>query len=191
MAKSNLYTRTGDMGATSLVGGIRVKKNSLRLEAYGTLDEFSSFLGCVLSHPDCPPEDKERLLSVQDTLFNIGSYLATEVKPGEEPEPWGVSEYDILDLEEWTDALDAATPRIKAFVLPGGCMAAAHAHVARTVCRRAERRILDLADTEFVHPIVLRYINRLSDFLFILARNLNAKAGVEEIIWRKPSRNAK
>lgn len=185
MTKSNLYTRTGDSGTTSLVGGVRVKKNSIRLEAYGTLDEFSSFLGCVLSHPDCPENVKSNLLTVQSTLFNIGSYLATKVEPGQTPAPWGLDDEDVAEIEQWTDTLDADTPRIKAFVLPGGCMIAAHAHVARTVCRRAERRIIDLAESEYVDPIVTRYINRLSDFLFILARNLNAKAGIEEIVWRK------
>lgn len=185
MTKSNLYTRTGDSGTTSLVGGKRVKKNSLRLEAYGTIDEFSSFLGCVLSHPDCPAEAKDKLLAVQNTLFNVGGYLASEVEPGSSPAAWGLTDDNVATVEHWTDSLDADTPKIHAFVLPGGCMAAAHAHVARAVCRRAERRILDLAEHEYVDPVVIRYVNRLSDFLFILARNLNAKAGVEEITWHK------
>lgn len=183
--KSNLYTRTGDAGTTSLVGGVRVAKDSERLEAYGTLDEFSSFLGCVLSDPKCPEEAKGQLLSVQNILFNLGSYLATEVKAGEQPPVWGLSPEDISDLEGWIDTLDEQTPRIKAFVLPGGCMLAAKAHVARTVCRRAERRIISLANKEYVDPALISYVNRLSDYLFILARYFNFTAGVEEIIWRK------
>lgn len=185
MAKSNLYTRTGDAGMTSLVGGARVKKNSVRLEAYGTLDEFSSFLGCVLSDPKCPAEVRGQLQSVQNILFNLGSYLATEAPEGEKPAVRGLDEKDMSDLEGWIDALDEQTPRVKAFVLPGGCMTAARAHVARTVCRRAERRILDLAEVAYVDPALISYVNRLSDYLFILARYFNFMEGVEEIIWRK------
>ncbi len=185
MEKSKLYTRTGDAGTTSLVGGTRVKKNSVRLEAYGTLDEFSSFLGCVLSEPSCPPSVKEQLLEVQNMMFNFGGYLASETPEGESPAAWGLTEDHIKEMERWIDELDSATPKVNAFVLPGGCMPAAHAHVARSVCRRAERRILDLAEVEYVDPALLRYINRLSDYLFILARYLNHTNGVDEIIWRK------
>lgn len=185
MAKSALYTRTGDQGTTSLVGGTRVKKNSLRLEAYGTLDEFSSFLGCVLSDPDCQEEVKGQLHAVQNMLFNLGGYLASEVPEGETPAAWGLTPEDMTRLEGWIDALDEQTPKIKAFVLPGGCMLAAKTHVARTVCRRAERRILDLADAEYVDPALIGYVNRLSDYLFILARWFNFMQGVEEIVWQK------
>lgn len=185
MGKSNLYTRTGDSGTTSLVGGTRVKKNSVRLEAYGTLDEFSSVLGCVLSAPECPEDIRGQLLQVQNMMFNFGGYLASEAPEGEYPAAWGLSEEHIRDLESWIDALDASTPKINAFVLPGGCMEAARAHVARSVCRRAERRILDLAEEEYVDPALLRYVNRLSDYLFILARHFNHVAGVEEIVWKK------
>ena len=185
MAKSNLYTRTGDSGTTSLVGGERVKKNDIRLEAYGTLDEFSSFLGCVLSDPDCPEEVKGQLLYVQDMLFNFGGYLASAVPEGEHPPVWGLTEDDIPKLEGWIDALDEQTPKMNAFVLPGGCMLAAKTHVARSVCRRAERRIFSLADSEYVDPALIRYINRLSDYLFILARYFNFMKGVEVITWHK------
>lgn len=183
--KSNLYTRTGDSGTTSLVGGVRIAKDSMRLESYGTLDEFASFLGCVLSDPECPAEIKKQLLGIQYIIFNLGSYLATEVKEGEEPAVWGLEPADISTLEEWIDTLDEQTPRIKSFVLQGGCMLAAKTHVARTVCRRAERRIITLAAHEYVDPALISYVNRLSDYLFILARHFNAIAGVEEILWRK------
>jgi len=185
MAKSNLYTRTGDTGITSLVGGKRVKKNSLRLEAYGTLDEFSSFLGCVLSDPKCPEDIREQMLGVQNMLFNLGGYLASEVKDGDMPAVWGLTEDDIARVEEWVDRLDGIVPEIRAFVLPGGSPLASKAHVARSVCRRAERRILDLADVEYVDPALTRYINRLSDYLFIVARYFNFIEGVDEIVWKK------
>ena len=185
MAKSNLYTRTGDGGTTSLVGGEREKKNSVRLEAYGPLDALSSLLGCVLSDPKCPEEVRGQLQKVQNILFNLGSYLATKAPEGTTPAVWGLDAEDISELEGWIDALDEQTPRVKAFVLPGGCMSAARAHVARTVCRRAERRILALAEEAYVDPALISYVNRLSDYLFILARYFNFIEGVAEIIWKK------
>lgn len=184
-SKSNLYTGGGDAGMTSLVGGQRVPKNSLRLEAYGTVDEFSSFLGVVLSDAACPPEIRTTLLGVQNMLFNLGGYLATRPEPGTQPAAWGLTADHVARLERDIDTLDGATPKIRAFVLPGGTPLAAHTHVARTVCRRAERRILDLAAEEYVDPLLLKYFNRLSDYLFILARYLNHKGGVAEIIWQK------
>lgn len=183
--KSQLYTRTGDQGSTSLVGGERVRKNSARLEAYGTIDELSSCLGMLASDPDCDAEVKGQLTDVQNELFNVGSYLATAVKPDEEPKCISLDAARIQTLEGWIDALDEQTPKIRAFILPGGCTAASKAHVARTVCRRAERRILDLAETDYVDPAVITYINRLSDYLFIAARYLNFIKGVEEITWKK------
>ncbi|MDE7108742.1 MAG: cob(I)yrinic acid a,c-diamide adenosyltransferase [Muribaculaceae bacterium] len=185
MTKSALYTRTGDAGTTSLVGGARAPKDCPRLEAYGTLDEFSSFLGCVLSDPQCPVEIRRQLLEVQNMLFNVGGYLACEVKEGECPPVWVLCSSHIEELEGWIDALDAETPKVNAFVLPGGCMLAARTHVARAVCRRAERRVIALASLEYVDPLLMKYVNRLSDYLFILARYFNYMAGVEEIVWRQ------
>lgn len=185
MTKSNLYTGTGDMGTTSLVGGERVKKNSVRLEAYGTVDELSSMLGLVASDPKCEEEVRGQIREVQNELFNIGSYLATAPAPGTEPRCASVTVERIQQLEGWIDALDEQTPKIRAFVLPGGCDTASRAHVARVVCRRAERRILDLSEESYVDPAVVRYINRLSDWLFIVARYFNFMQGEEEIIWRK------
>lgn len=184
MQKSNLYTRTGDMGETSLVGGERVRKTSKRLEAYGTLDEFSSFLGVVLSAHSCPEEIRGQLLKVQNELFNLGAYLATAPKDGETPK-CSVGDIELKEIEGWIDALDEQTPKIRAFVLPGGCELSAHAHVARTVCRRAERRILALAEVSYVDPALIAYVNRLSDYLFIAARYLNFMSGVEEIVWQR------
>ena len=183
--KSNLYTGTGDSGTTSLVGGERISKCCARLEAYGTLDEFSSFLGVVLSSDSCPSELKLQLLEVQNRLFDVGCYLASAVEKGSKPNCKGVDVSCIETLECWIDDLDAQTPKIRAFVLPGGCELAAHCHVARTVCRRAERRVLALAADEYVDPLVVRWLNRLSDYLFIAARYLNYVAGVEEIVWQQ------
>lgn len=185
MAKSMLYTGTGDTGTTSLVGGTRVKKNSIRLEAYGTLDELSVALGAIASDNTCAEELRGQVIDIQNELFNLGSYLATAVEPGTEPRYASGSEAKAKDLEKWIDALDEATPRIKAFVLPGGCELASKAHQARVVCRRAERRILDLADIEYVDQTVLKYINRLSDYLFIVARYVNYRNGAEEVIWKR------
>ena len=185
--KSSLYTGTGDMGTTSLVGGQRISKCCARLEAYGTVDEFSSFLGIISSSDKCPEDLRLQILDIQNRLFDVGCYLATGVEKD------GIPSCDALDaacigcVEGWIDALDAQTPEIRAFVLPGGCQLAAHCHVARTVCRRAERRILTLAETEYVDPLVLRWFNRLSDYLFIAARYLNHLSGVDEIVWRPNS----
>lgn len=185
MAKSALYTRTGDTGETSLVGGERVRKDSVRLEAYGTIDEFSSFLGVVLSDPACTQEVRGQLLEVQSRLFDVGCYLATAVPEDETPAVYGLDNEDLSRLEGWIDALDEQTPKIRAFVLPGGTPLSAHTHVARSVCRRAERRIFALTADSYVDPLVTRYINRLSDYLFILARYFNFMGGVSEITWHQ------
>lgn len=193
MKKSLLYTGTGDKGTTSLVGGERIAKDSVRLEAYGTVDEFSSFLGVVQSSPECDPEIRAQLSEIQNMLFNIGCYLATDSpcagsQTDADETVYGLDESDIRRLEGWIDALDDKAPKIRSFVLPGGSVLSAHTHVARTVCRRAERRILSLAARNHVSELVLRYFNRLSDYLFILARYFNYLSGVEEIVWRQPGK---
>lgn len=183
--KSKLYTGTGDSGKTSLVGGTRVSKTCTRLESYGTLDELSSFLGVVASCIDCTGKLRQQILDIQNKLFDIGSYLATAVEPGTSPQCAATKVSDIEEIESWIDELDADTPRIKAFVIPGGSPAASHCHVARTVCRRAERIILRLAGEEYVDPLMIKWVNRLSDYLFIAARHLNHVSGVEEITWKR------
>lgn len=183
--KSNLYTRTGDDGTTSLVGGERVKKNSARLEAYGTIDELSSCLGAISSDKSSPDEIKGQIQIIQNELFNIGAYLATAPAPGAQPACTSLDESVSNQLEQWIDVLDEQTPKIHAFILPGGSEAASKSHLARVVCRRAERRIIDLADTEYVDPAVIKYINRLSDYLFIAARYLNFIQGIGDVIWSK------
>lgn len=183
MTKSQLYTGTGDAGTTSLVGGKRIKKNSTRLEAYGTVDEFSAHLGLLSTFEANPLAIQSLLSAVQNRLFDVGAYLATDVEPGATPSIKGLSEEDITDIEHAIDALDEQVPKANAFVLPGGTRASAEAHIARTVCRRAERRILAIADESYVDPLVLRYFNRLSDWLFILSRYYNHAAGVAETTW--------
>lgn len=182
MEKSRLYTGGGDDGTTSLVGGERARKACLRLDVYGTVDEFSAFLGELAASGDIPGEVFDQLQQIQNRLFDVGGYLAS--RPGGSGLPPVACLAECISmLEGWIDKLDSETPKIRKFVLPGGCMSAARAHVARTVCRRAERRICELAETEDVDANVRRYFNRLSDYLFILARYLNHQAGVEEIVW--------
>lgn len=194
MKKSLLYTRTGDAGHTSLVGGTRIPKNSPRVAAYGDLDELNAHLGILRAHIDQMQYTPAQALlaTVQATLFDLGAYLATPsvtigeaslLPPSERPAP-AITPDDILTLERAIDTLDATLPPQRTFILPGGTLAAAHAHLARTVCRRAERTILTLIDTDqYVHPSLLQYINRLSDYLFILARALNAAASHPDIPW--------
>lgn len=181
--KSKVYTRTGDKGTTSLVDGSRASKDCLRISAYGTIDELSSTLGLLAAMPDCPDEIKEELTAVQRLMFEIGGYLATPVKPGEEPVIAGLTE-ETARLEGWIDAIDERLPKLSSFVLPGGTQASAQCHVARTVCRRAEREIISLEREEFVDAAVVGYINRLSDYLFVVSRYLNFLAGVEDVAWK-------
>jgi len=178
--KSNVYTRTGDEGMTSLASGQRVEKTHARLEAYGTIDELNSQLGVLIS---CLEEkgDKEQLLAIQNCLFDVSCELATVGKPPRR----AISADDVAQLERVIDEMDALCGGWKGFILPGGTQAAAFAHVCRTVCRRAERRIWAIADGEEVDALLRQYVNRLSDYLFLLAKKINFLAGVEENIWRK------
>lgn len=180
--KSALYTRGGDTGTTSLVGGTRRPKTDPRIEAYGTVDELNSWLGLVASCVT-DADDVADLQWLQCCLFDIGSHLACEgdnsvLGPG-------VDDNDIIRVERMIDRLDGCLPRLNAFVLPGGTPAAATAQTARAVCRRAERRVLALDALESVDPHILRMINRLSDYLFALGRSLNVRAGVVEPVWHK------
>ncbi len=175
-----IYTKTGDQGTTSLVGGQRVSKNSARLESYGTMDELNSHIGMVRSFPAASPVADE-LVEIQRRLFDAGGYLATA--PTDSFAKVSIREEDILLLEQAIDRMDASLPPMRSFVLPGGSAAVSACRVARTVCRRAERRILDLAEQEEVDGLLLKYINRLSDYLFILARQLAHREGAEEMKW--------
>ncbi len=176
-----IYTKTGDAGTTSLVGGKRVSKCSPRLEAYGTVDELNSHLGLLLSIGVGEP-DAELLRWVQNKLFDLGALLATE--PESKYQPAGLSQDDVERLEGAIDRIDALLPQLRCFILPGGTMAASEANVARTVARRAERRMVALTEGGIeVQPTAMRFVNRLSDYLFILARLLNQQAGVDTPQW--------
>lgn len=180
---SRIYTRTGDSGTTSLVGGQRVSKTDCRLEAYGTVDELNSFIGLMLSLMDDKAEKPENIRWIQKILFNIGGCLATDTTTFPLPESCMVKADDVTRIEGMIDAAQDGLPQQKNFILPGGCQAAAYAHVARTVCRRAERLIIGLPDTCSVPCQLLCFMNRLSDYLFVLARRINYFSGVEENIW--------
>lgn len=185
MEKSKLYTGTGDKGTTSLVGGQRVAKDGLRLEAYGTVDEFSAHLGLLTGSKESSVAVCALLLGIQNKLFNIGAYLATAGVEGTKPDPRGLTDDDIKVVEQGIDAIDGGLPKLSAFILPGGTRAAVEAHIARTVCRRAERCIVRLTREEYVSPLVLTYFNRISDLLFALSRHYNYAAGVPETTWRQ------
>lgn len=184
MKKSIIYTRTGDAGTTSLVGGTRVDKHSLRLEAYGTIDELNSHIGLTAALTPHDGETAETLTWIQHRLFDIGGYLACD-PDGAFTLPTGITDAAISRLEHAIDSLDSQLPAIDRFVLPGGSTAAAVTHIARTVCRRAERRITALAKTAPVDTSVTRFINRLSDYLFVLARFNNVSQNIDEIFWQK------
>lgn len=179
-----IYTKTGDGGTTSLVGGTRVSKASVRLEAYGTVDELNSSIGLLLAMEGVPPDARHQLIRVQHLLFNLGSQLATE--PDSKWQPDGVTETDVKMIEKAIDDILATLPPKFRFVLPGGCMAAAQANVARTVARRCERRMVAMTENGGeVAPEAMRFINRLSDYLFVLGRHINIVSGTEEIFWEK------
>ena len=182
MKKSNLYTATGDKGTTSLVGGKRVSKTDVRLEAYGTTDELNSHIGLLVAM--MPAGDDVALLRrIQDTLFIVGSALATDLETTTLHEASRLKEEEITCVEQRIDYLDSVVPPLCKFVLPGGAHAAAQAHVCRTVCRRAERCICALAELHPVADHVQRYVNRLSDYFFVLARYINHTTNTPEIFW--------
>lgn len=185
MKKSILYTRTGDLGTTSLVNGDRVSKSDLRLDTYGNIDELNSWIGVIASDSDLPDSLRPTLTFIQHKLFNIGAYLATPNPDHAVTVATGLGHEAISRIEHDIDTLDAQVPPIGQFILPGGTTAAALSHVARTVCRRAERSIAALALTTYVDPDVMRFVNRLSDYLFILSRFINVAAETDEIFWQK------
>lgn len=176
-----IYTKTGDKGYTSLIGGTRVPKHHLRIESYGTVDELNSYIG-LIKDQDILPEDKAVLKEVQDRLFTVGSTLAAD------PEKSRMKIPDLLDtdielLEHQMDEMNTFLPPLKHFILPGGNTTASYCHVARCVCRRAERLAVHLAETAYVDEKVIIYLNRLSDYLFTLSRKIVFNNKNEENIW--------
>ena len=178
-----VYTKTGDFGTTSLVGGKRVDKACARLESYGTIDELNSQVGLLLTYVE-EPQDRECLIGIQNCLFVVGAQLATEAESAHVLQST-ITADDVSALEKSIDQATEGLPKWRGFTLPGGCRAAAHAHVCRTVCRRAERRILTLNASEPVSTDLIAYINRLSDYFYVLALRLNFLHGTEEILWQK------
>ncbi len=175
-----VYTKTGDRGETSLFSGGRVGKEHPRIEAYGTVDELNSILG-LLRCEDLAPNTTERLIRIQEELFAAGAALA-DAKGGKSE---ASTTWDVESIERWIDLMDGELDELRAFILPGGSRAAALAHVSRTVCRRAERRVYSLSGTHAGVPVgLLPYLNRLSDAFFVLARFLNLCAEVPETEWR-------
>ena len=181
---SRIYTKTGDKGSTSLLGGTRVPKNNIRIEAYGTIDELNSYIGLL---NDQVPDSQINIMlkEIQDRLFTIGSLLATDHhKPLKMGLP-DLLEEDVKLLEKEIDRMSDKLPEMKSFILPGGHVTVSTAHIARCICRRAERHTVTMAENGLpVDPLVIVYLNRLSDHLFILARFLAHRSGVKEIEWK-------
>ncbi|MBA3374670.1 MAG: cob(I)yrinic acid a,c-diamide adenosyltransferase [Actinobacteria bacterium] len=180
---TKIYTRGGDAGKTSLGDGTRTSKLDLRIAAYGTVDELNSAIGLVLA-ADCPEEIRRLLTRVQNELFDLGADLSV---PLENEARLRVTQEQVDVLEHECDRFNEGLPELRSFVLPGGSEVAARMHIARTICRRAEREALEARGEHAVNPLVLVYLNRLSDLLFILARAANAATGREEPLWRPGS----
>lgn len=179
-----IYTKTGDQGKTSLIGGTKVAKSHIRIETYGTVDELNSYIGLVGDLTEDAPS-KNILKEIQDRLFTIGSSLACD--PDKEPlmKMPDLKEADIHLLEQEIDRMNTTLPPMKSFILPGGHIAVSHTHIARCICRRAERHCVHMQEQEiFVDPLVIKYLNRLSDYLFVLARYTGHLLNAPEIPWK-------
>lgn len=177
-----IYTKTGDKGQTSLIGGTRVSKADLRIDTYGTVDELNAYIGLVRDQA-INTGRRDLLKEIQDRLFTIGAILASEPEQTKKTIP-DLHESDIKLLENQMDEMTEVIPPLRAFVLPGGHQSVSFCHVARTVCRRAERLVILLNENDAVEPLVIRYLNRLSDFLFVLSRKMTQELGTEEVTWR-------
>jgi cob(I)alamin adenosyltransferase len=177
-----IYTKNGDKGTTLLIGGTRVPKHSLRIESYGTVDELNSYIGLIRDQA-IDEKYKIQLLEIQDRLFTIGSSLAADPKKSKMKLP-DLIDSDVQFLEDKMDEMDEQLPELKFFILPGGNTTVSYCHLARCVCRRAERITTNLDEHEFVAPIVMQYLNRLSDYLFVLGRKIALDLGAEEQAWR-------
>ena len=180
-----IYTKKGDSGTTQLIGGTRVAKSHQRIDAYGTIDELNSYIGLVRDQT-IEPESKEILTGIQDRLFTIGALLASD------PDKKGmklpvIKLEDIEKLEQEIDKMNEILPVMKFFILPGGHTTVSFCHLARCVCRRTERLIVDLSENTLQKNLILKYLNRLSDYLFVLSRYLSKKLDVEEIYWKPKS----
>lgn len=175
-----IYTKTGDKGMTGLFGGARVSKDDIRIEAYGTLDELNSFIGTLISSIDIDHQ-MSVLTEVQNRLFTIGSNLASD--PSKEMITPDLDDEDIKKLEDAIDNMNEHLAPLRAFILPGGSISIGLAHQCRTICRRAERRVVSLSKVSEVDPHIGRYLNRLSDYLFVLGRMIAKSEGIQEVNW--------
>jgi cob(I)alamin adenosyltransferase len=185
-----IYTKTGDQGTTGLIGGTRVPKSDLRINAYGTIDELNAFIG-FLNDQVNPGIESGNLREIQDRLFTIGASLACD--PQKEPKMKipDLKESDLEMLEKAIDRMEEQLPPMKSFLIPGGHLSISSAHIARTICRRSERLCVEMLQNDlFMEPLVIKYLNRLSDYLFVLARFLGKELGVPDIPW-KPRTGAK
>ena len=177
-----IYTKTGDKGQTSLIGGTRVPKHHMRIEAYGTVDELNSYIGLIRDQ-QIDEHSKQILMEIQDRLFTIGSILASDPEKSKAKIP-DLKEEDIILLENEIDKMNETLPEMRSFVLPGGHTTVSFCHIARCVCRRSERLTIHLSENSYVSEIVIKYLNRLSDYLFILSRKLTRDLHAQEIPWK-------
>ena len=182
LREMKVYTKTGDLGETSLLGGSRVSKAELQIESYGTVDELNSYIGLIRDQIWKQPL-LEELIEIQDRLFTIGSHLANDKKKKKIKLP-EIHEKDVQRLEIEIDKMDSQLPPMKAFILPGGHTLVSYTHIARCVCRRAERKVVRLSENWEIAPIIIKYLNRLSDYLFTLGRKLSKDLGADEIEWK-------
>ena len=182
-----IYTKTGDKGTTALLGGTRISKGHLRLEAYGTVDELNAYIG-LLRDQEVNSVRRDILKTIQDRLFTLGSNLATA--PGKELQKIpSLLEEDVTLLETAIDEMEKELPELKFFILPGGHQSVSFCHIARTVCRRCERNVVLLAEGEEVAEIIIIYLNRLSDFLFVLGRKMAKELSAQEVSWQPRRQN--
>jgi cob(I)alamin adenosyltransferase len=182
LSQMKIYTKTGDKGLTSLIGGTRVPKHDLRIECYGTVDELNSYIGMIRDQDDLNATHKNVLKEIQDRLFTVGSSLASDPEKSRMKIP-DLYDQDIEYLEQEMDSMNEVLPELRHFVLPGGNVAASFCHIARCVCRRAERLTVHLAQESYVNEKITVYLNRLSDYLFVLARKICHDLGVPENEW--------
>ena len=176
-----IYTRKGDSGTTQLIGGTRIPKHAIRIESYGSVDELNSYLGLIRDQ-NIDSVYIQQIIEIQDRLFTIGSHLASDPNKSTMKLP-EINSNDILTLENWIDEMDSKLPEMKSFVLPGGHTTVSYCHIARCVCRRAERMTNHLNEEEKVDLVILKYLNRLSDYLFVLSRKLTQDLGATEQPW--------
>ena len=180
-----IYTKKGDSGTTQLIGGTRVAKNHRRIEAYGTIDELNSYIGLIRDQAICA-NSKQILVEIQDRLFTIGALLASDPQKKGMKLP-NIQIQDVEKLEQEIDKMNEILPEMRSFILPGGHTTVSFSHIARCVCRRAERLSINLSDETLQKTLILQYLNRLSDYLFVLSRYLSKELGAEEIPWQPKS----